>query len=181
MAAEFLSTPQWVQRMQNVFEWMDLDKNGYLELDDWLTMVRNIERDTKADAALIAKLNEAITEYCAGMGLTPGKKSTRDEFVKDMAAFAVSEHSKKKAGERPLLFKSNDAWYDVVDTNRDGFITRDEYRTVMKACNYSTAAADAAFDHLDVNKDGRIERKELNEQEFKFFYDLDYPVPELSS
>ena len=175
MADEYLCNPQWVHRMHEVFASMDLNKNGYLELDDWLTMVRNIERDTKADAALIAKLNEVMHEYCAGMGLTPGKKSTREEFVKDMAAFAASERSKTKAGERPLLFKTNDAWYDVVDTNHDGFVTRDEYRIVMKAGSYSTAAADASFDHIDTNKDGKIERKELYQHEFNFWYELDDP------
>ena len=172
MADKFLGNPEWVQRIEKLFDTMDLNKNSYLELVDWLQMVRNIEKETKADAALIAKLEEAMREYCAGMGLTPGKKSTREQFVKDMAAFAVSERSKKAAGEQPLLFKANNAWHNVVDTNHDGYLTLDEYRIIARACNLKVATADAMFARIDTNKDGKVPKDELNEAEYRYWYEI---------
>ncbi len=53
-------------------------------------------------------------------------------------------------------------------------MTLDEYRTVLKACNFNPSAADETFKLLiDTNRNGKIETKELNDHEFKFWFTLD--------
>ena len=61
----------------------------------------------------------------------------------------------------------------MVDKNHDGFVTRDEFHAIMKACNVSTEMADARFNAMDKNKNDKIELKELSEAEEKFWFDLD--------
>ena len=175
MADAYLNNAQWVHRIEELFAQADLNKNGFLELADWELWVNNTEKACNPSPAVSSKLRQAMRDFCAGLGLTEGKKSTREQFVKDFAAFAVVERRKKERGEEPLLLKLNVIWYDVVDTNHDGSLTLDEYRTVMSACNFDPSAADATFKILDKNKNGKVEIKELNEHEFKFWFALEDP------
>ena len=172
-ASDFLKNPLWVHRTQALFTLLDLNKNGSIELDDWQLWVQNIKRETKANPALIEKLQKAMTEFCAGMGVKKGTKATKDQFVRNFAALAVSECAKKKRGEEPLLNKLNNAYFDAVDTNHDGCVTRDEFRTVLKACNMDPSTADETFKVIDANKNNKIERDEFNEHEFNFWFGVD--------
>ena len=97
--------------------------------------------------------------------LTQGKKLNKDEYVKAMADMSVAEKARKAKGENTLGSYVNKAWHAVVDKNHDGFVTRDEFRTIMKACNVGAEMADARFDAMDKNKNGKIELNELSEAE----------------
>ena len=177
MANDFLKNPLWVHRVQEAFSLVDLNKNGYIELDDWDLWVRNMERVTnfKADPVLIDKLREVMHEYCAGFKVKKGTRVMKDQFVVNFAVFAASERAKKKRGEEPLLFKLNNAYFDVVDANHDGCVTLEEYRKVTIACNFDPSTADETFKLIDLNRNNKVERKELNEFEFKFWFEVDDP------
>ena len=107
--------------------------------------------------------------------------------MKGFSEFAVQEHAKKEKGEVPILYPMNDAKkekgevpilypmndavYDVADTNKNGFVSSDEYRRIFQACNLPESAADEAFKVADANHDGKIDRQELNNYEFKFWFE----------
>ena len=170
MADVFKQSQRWVKRMRDIFEHLDFNKNGYLSVEDWTIWIDNIQRDINPDPALVEILRQKMTEYCAGIGLTPGVQLTQDEFVEKFANFAAAEKARHDRGEQPLLFKLNEAWYDVVDINRNGSLSLEEYSKVMSACNF---AASSAFMVLDKNRDGRVERSELNEQQYKFWFSVE--------
>ena len=172
-AADFSKNPSWVQRMEEVYAAVDLNKDGFMSLEDWEMWVDNIEREVKPDPQIVATLRTRMQEFCGAMGLTPGKKATKEEFISGAAAMAEAERAKKLKGEETVLERLNNAWYDVVDTNHDGCVTLDEWRQVQKACNYDASAADKKFEVVDKDKNGKIERKELSNSEFKFWFTLD--------
>ena len=169
---DYLTNTIWVARMKSLFDFVDLNKNGTMEVDDWLRYVDNINREVKPDPKLYENLRQAMLNNIAAMGITPGKKVTKDEFVKNIAKMAIKENNKRSRGERTYLDILEDAWYDTVDTNHDGFITLDEYRIVMKACNFSPDEVEAGFRAMDVNKNGKVERKELVDHELNYWFGL---------
>ena len=170
---DYLKNEKWVARVKSAFDMIDINKNGTVEQDDWKRWVENIKKDVNPDAKLLENLNQKTADYVKEMGLEPGKKLTKEEYMKAMAGMAVSENARKAKGERTLGSFVNDAWHDLVDKNHDGFVTLDEFRIVMKACNVGQEAADARFNALDKDKNGKVERKELREAEEKFWYSLD--------
>ena len=172
---DFLQNPTWVHRMTERFDRLDLDKNGYLSFKDWELWAKNIEKMMKPAAHLMAALRARMEEYCAAMGIVPGSQSTKDEFLKCIAAMAVTERAKNQEGEETLLHRLNDAFFDIVDTNHDGSVTLAEWKIVLQACNIETSAANETFNRLDKDKNGKIERSELTDAEFKFWYTLDDP------
>lgn len=169
---DYLNDATWVARMKSLFDFVDLNKNGTMEVDDWIRYVDNINREVKPDPKLYENLRQAMLNNIAAMGVLPGKKLTKDEYVKNIAEMAIKENAKRSRGERTYLDILEDAWYDTVDTNHDGFITLEEYRIVMKACNFSPEEVDAGFCAMDTNKNGKIERKELVEHELNYWFGL---------
>ena len=173
MADKYLSNDAWKKRIEQLFDVADVNKDGYLEAADLELWVDNIARATNAKPVLVDKLRQCMREYCTAVGLTPGKRSTREQYIRDFAAFANAERLKKERGEELSSHKLNNAWYDVVDTNRDKTVTLDEYRTVMGACNFPESAADAMFKLIDKDNDKKISRSEIREYEFKVYFGLD--------
>ena len=87
----------------------------------------------------------------------------------------VSENAKVKRGEKSLVYKLDNAIFDVVDVNHDGNVTLNEYKLVMKAFNLDEASTEASFNALDRNKNGKIDWIEFIKSEFKFWFSLDDP------
>lgn len=167
-----MQDPNWVHRVKSFFRLLDFNKNGYIERADWERWVDNIDKACKPDPPqLINKLYETSEAYFGAIGIKGGKRMTSDEYVKAFSDFAVKERGKKERGEEPLLYPWNDSVYDVADTNKDGFVTLDEYRRIFKACNLSESAADEAFKVADANHDGKLDREELNNYEYKFWFE----------
>ena len=172
MAEKYMQDPQWLKRVKSLFNLLDYNKNGTLEPADWQLWVNNIEKACKPDPPqLIDRLRELTGVYFEAIGIKEGRQLTCDEFVKGFSEFAVQEHAKKERGEIPILYPMNDAVYDVADTNKDGFVTLDEYRRIFQACNLPESAADEAFKVADTNHDGKLDREELNNYEFKFWFE----------
>ena len=170
---DYLNNEKWVTRVKQAFDRFDINKNGTLEEADLMRLVENIKKDVNPDPALLDNLTKAMGNYTTAMGLAAGNKHSKDEFLKASAEMAVAEKARKAKGEKTLGNFVNEAWHAVVDKNHDGFVTKDEYRTIMKASNFNAEMADKRFDAMDTNKNGKIELKELHEAEEKFWFDLD--------
>lgn len=170
---DFMKNEKWLTRIKASFDVIDINKNGKVDVDDWKRWVENIKKAANPDAALVEKLNKAMIDYCAGMGVTKDTKLDRDQYVNAMAKLAVEENAKRAKGEATLRDALNNAWYDMVDKNHDGFVTKDEFITIMTACNVKQEVAEQRFNMIDTNKNGKIERKELSEFQFKAWFGLE--------
>jgi Ca2+-binding EF-hand superfamily protein len=73
-------------------------------------------------------------------------------------------------GYRTHIAPIADAFYDLMDGDGDGRITRTEYvRMAASAFRLSEDAGSAAFDHLDLNGNGWLDRDELHAANEQFF------------
>ena len=172
MAEKYMQDPQWLNRIKSLFNLLDYNKHGFLEPADWQLWMNNIEKACKPDPPqLIDRMRELFGVYFDAIGIKEGKQLTCDEFVKGFSEFAIQERAKKERGEIPILYSMNDAVYDVAGTNKDGFVTLDEYRRIFQACNFPESAADEAFKVVNANHDGKLDREELNNYEFKFWFE----------
>ena len=169
---DYLQNTAWVHRMEHLFKVLDTNKNGYITLKDVHLGADNFEKEVKPAAHLMAAVRARNEECYATIGVVPGKQTTKEEFLKGVATLAIAEKARKEKGEETLLDKVNNAWYDAVDTNHDGYVRLDEWRSVLRASNME-GAADEIFKALDKSKAGKIERKVLSDNDFKFWFVLD--------
>lgn len=173
MAAAYLNSPKWVKRTEEFFDQSDMNKDSFLSIEDFELWVDNIEKETKAAPYLIEKFRKANREYWVTLGLKPGVRFTKEQYVDLMSKFAAAEKAKYDEGKEPFFFKWIDAMFDVVDTSCDGYLQLDEYENMMKASNFSAGTAKINFDIIDTNHDGKLSRQELKEYNLGFWFFAD--------
>ena len=171
MSSVYKSCPKWMKRIEEFFHQSDLNKDSFLSIEDFEIWIENIEKETKANPALIEKARIAMREYWESVGLKPGVRLTKEQFVDTMAEVALRERAKFEAGDKESLFvRYLEATFDVVDTNRNGFLELNEYEKMMKASNFDAGTAKMAFDVIDTNHDEKLSRQELLDYNAKFWY-----------
>lgn len=173
MASAFKNSEKWVKRMEEFFKQTDLNNDNYLSIENFELWVNNIAKEVQPDPSLVDRLHEVVREFWGECGLKPGIKLAKNEFIDKMAEFAVVENARRDRGEDPLLYKLDDIFYDAADTNRDGFLSMEEYEKVQMACNFDAGTARMAFAIIDKNHDGKLSRDELNESDFNFWFTVD--------
>ena len=172
---DYLKCPKWVKRIDEIFHQGDKNGKGVLSIENWDVFVDNLAKAVPDRQSEVAKLRAATLEYANAMGLTEGVKADKQKFRELAANMVVAEITKVKRGEDTVMEKMENAVFDLLDTNRDGFITFNEYMVRIKAASFPEDAAQATFALLDKDKSGQIERKEYISSLFKFWFHLDDP------
>ena len=170
MASTYQNNPKWVKRMEILFEQNDMDKDGRVTLEDFEAWSDNIEREASATPELFQKARRATREFWVSTGLEPGVSITRDQFVTQMSEFIPKEKAKFDEGKDPMFFKFMDATFDVLDSDKDGYLNMDEHATMMKVSNFDPSAAMQAFNTVDTNHDGRIARQQFKDFNLAFWF-----------
>ena len=172
-AADYLSNSTWMHRMTVCFQQLDVDQDGLVGHDESEAWINAVDAEVKPDRPLVDKLLAMNEEFVIGMGIKKGEKVTLEQFLKGCSELAVGEVAKKRRGQPVLLNSLTSAWFDVIDTDHDGCVSLEEFRTMMKSMDFGASAADESFKVVDTNKNGKIEREELTDQMFKFWFTLD--------
>ena len=172
---DFLENPKWVKRFDETFHQIDRDGDGLVSREDWYVFVDNLAKVVTDRPSEIAKLRAAATEFTTAMGLTAGVKADKKKYRELAANIVVAEIAKVKRGEKALIEIMENALFDVLDGNKDGHITFDEYQMYINATGFPEDAAKAAFALLDKDKSGTVDREEYISSFFKFWFHLDDP------
>lgn len=62
---------------------------------------------------------------------------------------------------REVIVEPSFSSFDLIDTDHDGAITAEEYRSYLVAMTVDEATAETAFAHLDLDGDGLLSRDEF--------------------
>ena len=171
MTSAYKNNPKWMKRIEEFFHQSDLNNDGFLSIEDYQIWIENIEKETKANPALIERARIAMIEYWESVGLKPGVRLTKEQFLDNLAEVALRERAKHEAGDKDSLFVHYlEAIFNVVDTNHNGFLELNEYEKMMKASNFDAGTAKIAFDVIDANHDAKLSRQELLDYIAKFWY-----------
>jgi hypothetical protein len=175
MATVYKNSPAWVKRMEEFFVQSDLNKDGYLSIEDFDLWSDNLEREVKADASLLQKSRKATRDFWVASGLEPGVLLTKDQFIDNMSKLSAAEKARLDDGKDPLFYTFIDAVFDAVDTSNDGYLQLDEYEKMMKVSNFDAGTAKIVFDIIDANHDGKLSREEVRRYNINFWFTPDHP------
>jgi Ca2+-binding EF-hand superfamily protein len=155
-------TPFQKRKLARMFAVLDIDRDGYLDRDDYVARVQRLAEvcgwaeDAPEYVRSLGFANdewESLAESADGDG--DGRVSLEeylqygDDFLDDRQA--VQSYAR---GDAQLLF-------DAMDSDGDGRITVAEYRRYLEVCGADASGADSFFAHADLDEDGRISRREM--------------------
>ena len=162
---------KWVQQMEEYFDALDMNKNGFLTIEEILKWSDNMkELCSQITEEECENLKKCLKDFYEAAGLVPGKQVTKEEFIKGVSHLSEAELEKKKLGDKTLMESLCNAFYKAMDLNDDGTISLDEVKTIMKACNMGEEKAEKWFNLADKNKNGVVETTELTKAEFESWF-----------
>ena len=149
-----------------------MDKDGILMFNDFELFIKKHE-NLNPDPEVYERYRQALIDYIASYGVKPGISVYKKDYTKMMANHARRELER---GEGMLLHRLIHATYDLVDKNKDGTVSKEEYFALGKAAGYEDKC-ESIFNSLDKNQNGKLERKEVIDYSIRKWYRLDASSP----
>ncbi|MGK7954146.1 MAG: EF-hand domain-containing protein [Crocosphaera sp.] len=169
---DLLSSNFWVAKMKTYFKVMDTNQNGFLSRSEYEEIAERLvqnQNDRSKDEEIRAVFRSLFDNFVAGGSEIDAETEIGYEKFLANAAKAVSlMQSSREAGRR-----KNEVFFDFVDTDGSGKISREEYRKYLAIYSggEDTDRADRAFDSIDVDGNGFISRTEFIEGHMNYWYE----------
>ena len=170
MSVDLIKHEKFAKRWGQYFDRADLDKDGYINIDEMSKLSDNLAEICNATSEKVKIMYENLRLFWGATGLVPGKKMNREEFIKGASLFVEEELKRKAAAEETFQSRISKAMFNVIDANNDGTLSLPELTAFLKAWNHDEATAAAMFAQMDTNKNGKIEVEEFIESQHKFWY-----------
>jgi Ca2+-binding EF-hand superfamily protein len=163
-AEDFLSSKSWCYKMEAfVFKKADIDGDGYISEEDRKssqTRFMDYAQKQGVDKTALEANNAATESYISTFG-TGSDRVSREDWLKRVAEIAAADQERIKRGEEPILVKNAGPFFDVMDTDKDGSISLEDFKLGYGAIGWDAVSAEYAFKALDKNNSGKIGREEI--------------------
>ncbi|MGK7875537.1 MAG: EF-hand domain-containing protein [Xenococcaceae cyanobacterium] len=147
-----------------VFKRVDLNNDGYLDQSDYENRAEQVAGNLGYDYDS-PECNKLKGDY---IGIWNEIKSTVDKdgdgkvSLDEYLAFVDSSYSKGDVFEKRTI-PLTDSLFDLLDQDKDGFISLKEFKKVDKAYQNNASVAEKVFNMIDANGDGKISKDELRQ------------------
>ena len=130
-----------------IFKKADIDGDGYIsEEDRKASQSRFMDYAQKqgVDKAAL-EANKAATEEYVGIFGTGSDQVSKDDCLKKVAEIVAADQEKIKRGEEPVLVKNAGPLFDVMDTDKDGFLSLEDFKLGYAAIGWDAVCAENKF------------------------------------
>ena len=160
MDISFTDSPKWTKKMKWRFALLDVDKSGVVNNTDLAIVAKNLAtyRNEGPDE------EKHYFKVIQATSLVDEKGVTEEEFIERAKKFVSQPDSKERV--KVLV----DSVFNIMDANKDGVISYEEFLQFHKSLNIEQEAIDMLFNVADVNGDGVIDYQETYESFVKFYF-----------
>ncbi|SDH22662.1 Ca2+-binding protein, EF-hand superfamily [Lentzea fradiae] len=160
------------RKFEHLFTLLDVDDDGTIDRMDYtasadrLVSAFGYATDSLECRQLRDRYNTLWETVTLPMDTDGDERVDVEEYSTGMERFVTSA----EGGYQDHIAPVADAFYDLMDVDQDGLITRMEYvRMMSSAFRLSEEASLTAFDHLDLDGNGVLSRDELHLANEQFF------------
>lgn len=168
------------QKQVYIFNLLDYNKNGYIELEDFIDIAENLcdvrddELDTEEGKQVMEQCRTLWDKLEQYIDENHDDKCELDEWLKFIEEELIKNtHDWYKDSVNSLV----GLLFDIYDTNGDGHIEVDEYLDIFLSFRLQAGQVSKSFQLLDLNGDKEISKQELINavSEFLLSDDIDAP------
>ena len=141
------------------FSHLDVDKNGVVDNTDMDIVAKKLAAYRKQGPDEEKHYYEVITS----ISLVDEKGVTEEEFVEQAKKFVSQPNAKE------CVKGLADAVFKIMDINKDGVISYEEFLQFHKSLNIKQETIDELFNKADTNGDGVVDYEETLGSFVKFF------------
>ncbi len=150
MASEFQRS-----KVALVFDAMDADGDGYLRESEFAALAERwtVIRGAAPGSAEHTRLSSIMLGWWAALlAASDGDQVTLDDVLRLADRLNATDLS---------VVATAEAMFEAIDEDRDGHISREEYRRLIEAWNGRETDTDQIFPLLDLDGDGYVSREEF--------------------
>lgn len=153
------------RKLTHLFELLDVNKNGYLQLGDFMSIADTLRKKLKLSEhsshyqALCDSCKKLYDKFREEICLPTKKTISLEEWISYFTVVLDSDRSEEIVETYKVLIYS--FLFDVFDDNNDGYISREEYGEMYEIYNISDSGIAEAFESIDVYVDDRLSKYEL--------------------
>ena len=167
------------QKLTQHFHFRDLDKDGYVERDDWVQCAQNLIAirewefgSPEYEDVMVRHVNMWLT-FWEPADLNKDGKVALDEYLH----LAETQRKMGFTYEMKQVRKLFEAIFDTIDLDGDGKISLTEYKLFFRAWGLDGATAVEAFSSLDLNSDAQLSREAFLQYGVNFYVNDEPNVP----
>jgi len=168
--------PKLKARLYRRFDTFDKNSDGVMVMDEvlyWANRMKSLCNCTDEECESVKR---ALRIFFGAVGLNE-EGLMRENWVEANQTFAEAERERKKHGGESIVALLGNAYYDVLDTDKNNIVSMQELKRMMNIFRVPEEAAYTFHEHADKNKDGLLQRQEMHDLFTKFWlekYDEDY-------
>lgn len=160
--------PKLKNRLYRRFDTFDKDSDGEMVINEVLYWADRMKSLCQASDEEIENVRDALRTFFEACGVTEIGLH-RENWVEANQVLAEAERERKRRGEDTLVALLGNAYYDVLDEDKDNLVSLPELKRMMNVFRVPEEAAYTFFEKADVNKDGALQREEMHALFHKFW------------
>ncbi len=146
---------------------LDTDRDGYITTHDFEEIAKRFVLSGNLSGKKKEDMEKAWKDVSDNLDVKEGDKVTLQDYL--ASGTKLCEHPDGKDITKKLMRLT----FDVVDTNKDGVISPEEFQVYFKCMGINESYAPASFNGIDSDHDGLITKDEFLAASIEFFYGLD--------
>lgn len=158
------------KKIEKLFEVYDANGNGHLDMNDAVVLAERFIKEfawpkggpaeSEFKGGFFKIWTRLFREADANHDHTVSKKEFLQYYEK-----ITSDDAHFYKHIKPFL----DDLFSLLDTDKDGLLTKEDYKAFYRAFNNSDEEAESAFSKMDVNNDGVISHLEFYTMMYHFY------------
>jgi Ca2+-binding EF-hand superfamily protein len=157
------------KKITRLFHSFDVDKNGFIEASDFsqianeLAAKRGIDADTKERVNFVGMLMMWWEQIRLSADTNNDGRVSFEEFSQFWSGFLANVGVESFSGSSEglnMLKSSASLTFDILDGDRDGYVTFPEYSDWL-TCWKNNVDPREAFLRLDIDNDGKLTRQDI--------------------
>ncbi len=152
------------KKLGHLFDVLDENKNGYLQMDDFVQVGERILKESNFSSKsrqgrlILLKASRLFVQLLVDLETDDMKISLYDWisiFEKDM------KEDQPMGLVKNYVHRTTHHLFTLFDVNKDHFISKEEYALMLSTYKIPPSLSEASFSELDENGDGHISVQEL--------------------
>jgi Ca2+-binding EF-hand superfamily protein len=158
-----------LRKLKTAFFRFDVNKDGLISREDFELMAERMNKFGNATAEQAQSCHNSFMLVADFFGYKHGEELQREKAAEDMHQVMLNLPLEER---RVICDKFYNSIFDAVDSNRDGQISLEEYKTYTKALapELSDEYKVESFNLIDADHNGEISREEFLDAAYDFYY-----------
>ena len=122
----------------------------------------------------VLEANKAASENYVSTFGTASDRVSKDDWLKKVAEIAAADLERIKQGKEPILARTAGTFFDIMDTDNDGYVTLEDFKLRYGAIGWDSAGAELVFKAANKNNSGKIGREDIVKSAHDVWYKVGF-------